>query len=76
MSYVRIWLHCVWGTKKRIPFLSVNNKWDILNHIKENAKIKGIYIDFINGDKEHIHCIISKRLRAKAQSFLASLTPA
>ncbi len=59
MSYVRIWLHCVWGTKKRIPFLSVDNKWNVLNHIKENAKIKGIYIDFINGDKEHIHCIIS-----------------
>ena len=59
MPYVRIWLHCVWGTKKRIPFLSVDNKWDILNHIKENAKIKGIYIDFINGHKEHIHCIIS-----------------
>ena len=59
MSYVRIWLHCVWGTKKRIAFLSDNNKWDILNHIKENAKKKGIYIDFINGEKEHIHCIIS-----------------
>ncbi len=59
MSYVRIWLHCVWGTKKQIPFLSAVNKWEILNHIKENAKIKGIYIDFINGDKEHIHCIIS-----------------
>lgn len=59
MSYVKIWLHCVWGTKKRTSFLSVDNKWDILNHIKENAKIKDIYIDFINGDKEHIHCIIS-----------------
>ena len=43
MSYVRIWLHCVWGTKKRISFLSTNNKWDILNHIKENAKLKDIY---------------------------------
>ena len=59
MSYVRIWIHCVWGTKKRINFLSDDNKWDILNHIKENAKKKDIYIDFINGDKEHIHCIIS-----------------
>lgn len=59
MSYVRIWLHCVWGTKKRIPFLTNENKWEILNHIRENAKQKGIYIDMINGDKEHIHCIIS-----------------
>lgn len=59
MSYIRIWVHCVWGTKKRIPFLTKDNKWDIINHIKDNAKAKGIYIDFINGNKEHIHCIIS-----------------
>ncbi len=59
MSYIRIWLHCVWGTKKRIPFLTKDNKWDIINHIKDNAKAKGIYINFINGNKEHIHCIIS-----------------
>lgn len=52
-------MHCVWGTKKKMPFLTSENKWDILNHIKENAKSKDIYIDFINGDKDHIHCIIS-----------------
>lgn len=59
MSYVRIWLHCVWGTKNRIHFLNDSNKQTILNHIKENAKVKDIYVDFINGYKEHIHCIIS-----------------
>ncbi len=59
MSYVRIWLHCVWGTKNRVSFLNDSNKQIILTHIRENAKSKGIYIDFINGHKEHIHCIIS-----------------
>ena len=59
MSYIRIWVHCVWGTKRKMPFLTKDNKWDILNHIKENSKLKGIYIDFINGNKEHIHCLIS-----------------
>ena len=59
MSYVKIWLHCVWGTKNRIPFLSQSNKKAIFSHIKENAKSKGIYVDFINGHKEHIHCTIS-----------------
>ena len=59
MSYVRIWLHCVWGTKNRIPFLTNENKWEIINHIKENAKLKGIFIDYMNGHKEHLHCIIS-----------------
>lgn len=30
-----------------------------MQHIKENAKSKGMYIDFINGHMEHIHCVIS-----------------
>lgn len=58
MAYVKIWIYCVWETKKRIPFLS-SNKLEIFNHIKNNARKKNIYIDRINGDKKHIHCIIS-----------------
>lgn len=59
MSFVKIWIHCVWSTKGRAPLITNNNKWDIINHIKENAKSKDIYLDFINGDKDHIHCLIS-----------------
>jgi len=28
-------------------------------HIKENAKPKGIFIDFVNGYQEHCHCLVS-----------------
>ncbi len=59
MSYVRIWIHCVWGTKNRVPFFTNSNKFIILNHIRESAKQKGIHLDFINGHKEHIHSVIS-----------------
>jgi len=59
MSYVRIWLHCVWGTKNHFPFINELNKKKILDHIRENAEKKDIYIDFINGHKEHVHCLIS-----------------
>lgn len=31
----------------------------IFNHIRENAKEKGIYIDFINGYTDHVHCLVS-----------------
>lgn len=58
MSYVRNWLHCVWGTKNRFPFLTRESKTVIINHIMDNAKIKKIYIDIINGHTEHLHCII------------------
>ena len=55
MAYIRIWVHCVCGTKNRIPFLLKNNKTTVIEHIKQNAKQKNIYIDFINGDKDHLH---------------------
>jgi putative transposase len=59
MAYVKNWLHCLWGTKSRIPYLSGNIISDVINHIKMNAKGKGIYIDTLNGHKEHLHCLIS-----------------
>lgn len=59
MSYIKIWVHTVWGTKNRIPYLGNNNLELVLNHIKENSKIKGILIDSINGYHEHIHVLLS-----------------
>ncbi len=57
MSYVKIWIHAVWGTKKRYPFLTDKVKSEVIRHIKDNAKIKNIYIDSINGYTEHLHCL-------------------
>jgi putative transposase len=59
MAFVKNWLHCVWGTKDRIPHLTDNKRKLIINHIKSNAKEKRIYIDEINGSVDHIHCLIS-----------------
>jgi REP element-mobilizing transposase RayT len=59
MSYLKIWVHCVWTTNKRIPYLKDGIKDDVIFHIRENAKLKGIYIDHINGHNEHLHALIS-----------------
>lgn len=60
MSWVRIWVHLVFSTKERQPFLSPKElREKIFQHIKENAKSKNIWLDSINGYKEHIHCLIS-----------------
>lgn len=59
MGYVKIWVHTVWTTKNRAPLLAREFRQNIFNHIRENAKKKGIYIDFINGHLEHVHCLIS-----------------
>jgi putative transposase len=59
MAYVKNWLHCVWGTKDRSPFLLSEPKYKIIDHIRINAKAKNIFIDHINGHSEHIHCLLS-----------------
>ena len=59
MSYVRIWVHCVWTTKDRIPYLRDQIRDEIISHVRENSKLKGIYMDHINGHHEHLHALIS-----------------
>jgi putative transposase len=59
MSYVKVWIHAVWGTKNREPILTKEIRNILFAHIKENAKAKDIYIDIINGHLEHIHCLIA-----------------
>src|SRR5450759_3839769 len=59
MSYLRIWVHCVWTINKKIPYLRDEIRTEVIQHIRKNAETKGIYIDHINGYHEHIHALIS-----------------
>jgi putative transposase len=60
MSWVRVWIHLVFSTKNREPLLySKEIREKVFNHIKENAKEKNIWLETLNGYKEHIHCLIS-----------------
>ena len=50
----------VFSTKNRIPFLnSPEFRKSVFQHIKENAKEKEIWLDCVNGYKDHVHCLIS-----------------
>lgn len=60
MPFIKVYIHFVWSTKNRFPYLdSIELRKKVWNHIRENAKEKGIYIDFINGFSDHCHCLIS-----------------
>lgn len=60
MPYLKINIHFVWSTKNREPFLNTKESRQLVwNHIRENAKEKGIYVDFVNGYEDHCHCLIS-----------------
>lgn len=59
LPYIRIWIHLIWSTKNRERIINKEIKNKLLNHIRENAKSKNIYIDFINSEPEHVHATIS-----------------
>lgn len=59
MPYIKVWLHIVWATKNRFPFLTDEIRQSVFEHIRHNAKMKGIFIDSINGYKDHVHCLLS-----------------
>jgi len=59
MSFVKIWIHSVWGTKNRAPFLTNSIRSELFRHIKDNARKKEIYLDFINGHFDHVHCLLT-----------------
>ncbi|OFX18335.1 MAG: transposase [Bacteroidetes bacterium GWA2_31_9] len=59
MPYIKIWIHAVWSTYNREPFLNEEVRPKVFEHIKDNAKSKGIYLDEINGYSDHVHCTIS-----------------
>lgn len=50
MPFVKVYIHFVWSTKNRIPFLlSSEMRQRFFIHIRINAREKGIFIDSING---------------------------
>jgi putative transposase len=63
MPYLKIWIHLIWSTKNRSPLLRRSIRSKVISHIRENAIEKGIHIDFINGQVEHIHALISMKAK-------------
>ena len=59
MPYSSILIHLVWATKKRKPFINDKIRSELLKHIRDNAKAKGIYIRLINAHVDHVHCLLS-----------------
>jgi REP element-mobilizing transposase RayT len=59
MPFVKVWIHFVWSTKNRYPWLTENIRQTLFQHLRENARKKKIFIDFINGSIDHVRCLIS-----------------
>ena len=60
MPLIKVYIHFVWSTKNRYPFLHTKKiREQVWQHIKDNASKKGIFIDYVNGHSDHCHCLVS-----------------
>ncbi len=59
MSFTRILVHAVWTTKNRKKIISSSFRTELIEHFKEYAKAKSIYILEVNAWENHCHAAIS-----------------
>ncbi|HNQ14025.1 MAG TPA: IS200/IS605 family transposase [Pyrinomonadaceae bacterium] len=59
MPWIKVWIHFVWSTKNREPYLNDGIRGMLFNHIEQNARKKKIFIDTIGGFTDHVHSLIS-----------------
>ena len=59
MPYIKVWIHYVWSTKNREAILTDSFRDSLFDHIKQNARLKNIYLDRVNGYYDHVHCLVS-----------------
>jgi len=58
MPFTKVCIHYVWSTKNRAPVLAKPLRLLLFDHIRKNANQKEILIDRLNGDLDHIHCMV------------------
>jgi REP element-mobilizing transposase RayT len=73
MSFIRIWVHCVWTTNERIPYLKDDVREKVIFHILDTSRAKNIYIDHINGFTEHLHALISLGSKQNISDVMQSI---
>jgi len=71
-SFHKIWIHLVWSTKSRVPFLNKEILPLVLQHISNKAEQERILFIAINGTANHIHCLLEIGL-TKSVATVASL---
>ena len=58
-SYSKIWVHAVWSTKNRAPFIHPQMEQQLFDFLKEELKKMGCMVSIVNGMPDHVHCLVS-----------------
>jgi REP element-mobilizing transposase RayT len=60
MSWTRIFVHLIFSTKDRTAYLNTPElRRRTFTHIKQNATLKNIWLDCVNGYADHAHCLLA-----------------
>lgn len=59
-SYYKIWLHIIFTTKNREPYLTSNVEDVIFNYLRDQFIELGCNVKIINGMPDHVHCLIQQ----------------
>ncbi len=71
MPYIKVYIHFVWSTKNREPFLNSKElRLKVWDHIRDNARAKGIFLDFVNGYSDHCRCLVSMGMDQTIQKIM------
>lgn len=71
MSKIEVYVHFVWSTKYRYPFLdSAHLRNAVWFHIKQYAAQKGINVLYVNGFSDHCHCLVALKSNQKLEDIM------
>ena len=56
-SYNKIWIHAIWATKNRMPFIQPAIEQQVYRFISNQLREQGCPVRIINGMPDHIHCL-------------------
>ncbi|MGN6246845.1 MAG: IS200/IS605 family transposase [Ginsengibacter sp.] len=56
-SFNKIWIHAIWATKEREPFINLNVEEKLHEFIKGELNSQGCRVGIINGMPDHVHCL-------------------
>lgn len=56
-SYIKIWIHAIWATKHRKPFIELPIENKIHQFISEQFIEQGCPVRIVNGIEDHVHCL-------------------
>lgn len=58
-TYSSLFVHCVWGTKRRIPYLTDDIRLRVYKYIEAIVEHQGAETLAIGGIEDHVHLLVS-----------------